>query len=1039
MTAGSVGSEMGRHVIAVLEDVVSRHGASPAIEDERGALSYAELWKSAGGVAIELTRRGIRCGDVVAVRLPRTRDAIIALVGIWRAGAVYLPIDAQWPDARVAFVHTDADVRTTIDGTWGRLDALARSSSAVEVEHRDVALRDPAYVIYTSGSTGVPKGVIVPHRGLESVLSAQIRELRLAPGKRCLLVLSLCFDASLSDIGTCLLSGATLVIDGSDGVRSPAGLVETIDRHRITHVDLPPSLLRKIDPSSLPASLEQVIVGGEVCPAEVLRAWARKVRVAVAYGPTEATICTSMARCDPDTWSRPLIGTPLPGVVYEIVDERGVAISDGMGELLISSPGLALGYQGRPDLDRERFIIKDGRRWFRTGDRVRRVLEESSGEFGNTEQIEFVGRVDRQIKVRGALVAPEEIEARLTGHPEVTRAAVVWRELSSRSNGVAPSSRPGTPVHGLVAFVEAPSSVSAESLRAHVRAALPGFMCPQRFEVVDAFEMTSSGKIDLEALRHRTLSPRPSNGAPLQGEREGLLAQCWSEVLGVDEVFRDDDFFALGGDSFAALELVAAGRGRGLYIAPSAVYERPILARLAEVTKREREVSPISNEGTSAAVLRAEVRALVAALPKRSSTRRTERGDILLTGATGFLGARVLKRLLEREERTDRTVHCLVRASTEDEARRRLLRATRLPARALSGLRILCGDVARPKLGLTEREWMDLAGSVADAVHLAAAVDMVRPFRALSAPNLGGTVEVLRLVREGAPKRLHYASTLSVFVATDRHEGLLREDDPLDATETVFGGYAQTKWASEIAVRMVCPVGTGARRPGGAHDVADADCNPVAEGATIHRFGLLTSDAHPFAPPAGCQLSMFLRGLAELGCVPDIDLDALAVDVTPVDFAARAFVELAFARTEAHSTRTGTFHIANPKSLSLRRIVTALEDRLGRRLARIPANELGRMAAALPSEAKAAVLVSLARRLECERLRATSPLVARRSEPSSGRATDLFLATRADFDTSRTVSELERAGIVCPAPEPILDAHLAHLVAPGADERRQAP
>lgn len=949
------------HFVDVLADVAARHGTRIAVEDDRGALSYADLWRASGAVARELERRGVTAGDVVGVRLPRSRDAILAMLAIWRAGATYVPLDPEWPDERARFVARDAGVCTIVDASWGPLDA---NGDAPAIDRwRSIAPDDPAYVIYTSGSTGTPKGVVVPHRGLVPVLAAQIDELALGPGKRCLFVLSLAFDASLSDIGTALLSGATLVIAPAETTRSAAQIAEALSSRRITHVDLPPAMLRKLDASARPSSLEHVVVGGEVCPADVLRAWAREVRVTVAYGPTEATICTSMARCDPETWSRPLVGRPLPGVVYAIANASGDLEADE-GELLVSCPGLALGYRGRPDLDRERFVVARGRRWFRTGDRVRRAGEE----------IEFLGRIDRQLKVRGALVAPEEIEARLSAHPGVRRAAVVWRELVS-----------GGPM-GLVAFVEAEPSVTESDLRAHVTSALPRYMCPQRFELAGELPTTSSGKVDLEALRQRPLGARSTTHARPRGSREELLARCFEDVLGVRDPSREDDFFALGGESFAVVELVAAARGRGLLFEPSEVYEHPVLADLAEVARSADDDDEPAADAMPADALRAEVRALVASLPPRPpATDAWAPGEIFVTGATGFLGGRLSRVLLDRAP--DRTVTCLVRAPTEEAARARLARTLSVSLDELARVRVVRGDVTQPRLGLAPEEWRRLTEQAGEIFHVAAAVDMVRPFRELRAPNLEGTVEIVRLAREGRAKRLHLASTLSVFVATDRHEGLLREDDDLSATRTVFGGYAQTKWAAEVAVRAACPLSLGPEQPG----------------ATIHRLGLLTSDAHPFAPPRGCQLSMFLRGLAELGAVPDVDLDALAVDVTPVGYAARAFAELALA---GHG---GTFHVASPRSLSLRRIVDAVERHTGRRIARVPLDELAR-ASASSSEA-ATVLVSL----------------ARRSGAGHGRATDLFLATRADFDTSRTSAALARSGLVCPPPEEILEAHVREL------------
>src|SRR5690606_1464903 len=218
------------------------------------------------------------------------------------------------------------------------------------------------------------------------------------PHCRALFYLSPTFDASVSDIGTALLSGAALCVE--PGVRrTPASMMALIRERGVTHLDLPPSVLATLDPGELPASVQTIVIGGEVCPADVVRRWASRVRLVNVYGPTEATICTSLGACDPETWDRPLIGRPLPGIGYEVVDEALDPVPQGTpGELLIDGVGLARGYLNDPELTRKRFPTLRGRRVYRTGDRV--VLHHD-GEF------EFLGRIDRQIKLHGLRIEPE--------------------------------------------------------------------------------------------------------------------------------------------------------------------------------------------------------------------------------------------------------------------------------------------------------------------------------------------------------------------------------------------------------------------------------------------------------------------------------------------------------------------------------------------------------------------------------------------------------------------------------------------------------
>ncbi len=358
-----------------------------------------------------------------------------------------------------------------------------------------------AYVIYTSGSTGTPKGVLIEHRGIVNLLDAQVPLFGLRPGSRALFYLSTSFDASISDVGTALLSGATLCIEPPERLRPGPDLIELLRIRQITHVDIPPAVLPLLDPETLPACLETVIIGGEPCPPEVVRRWARRVRVVNVYGPTEATVCTSLCLCDPNTWDAPLLGRPIPNVAYRILDESGVAVPQGTpGELCIGGFGLARGYLNRPELSARKFIVHEGERLYRTGDKV---ALRSDGEY------QFLGRVDRQVKIRGLLIEPEEIEAQLLTHPQIQQAAVVKRPLGRQSH------------KGLTAFVVArrgSSTPSVQGLRQHLARSLPRWMLPQRFEFLSRLPLNAHGKVDLANLAMRELSSPSDVSSSLTGD-----------------------------------------------------------------------------------------------------------------------------------------------------------------------------------------------------------------------------------------------------------------------------------------------------------------------------------------------------------------------------------------------------------------------------------------------------------------------------------------------------------------------------------------
>ncbi|HTE18245.1 MAG TPA: non-ribosomal peptide synthetase, partial [Armatimonadota bacterium] len=874
--------------------VARRFPETVAIESGATRLTYGELYSRASRLGSHLRALGAGPESVVGLLLEKSPEYVVALLGAWFAGGAFLPLDPHLPPERLSFLLRDSGARwliTSEEEAGGRTDleapivTLAAAAGAVEGPPVPLRPETLAYVIYTSGSTGAPKGVMVPHGGLVGVLDAQVSAFRIGLGSRSLWYLSTSFDASVSDLGVALLSGATLVIEPRSALETAAGLLTVLREQGITHLDLPPALLRVLDLAGRPECLQTIIIGGESCPPDVVRRWARPddegrgCRVVNVYGPTEATICTSLCICDPDTWTRPLIGDPLPGVTYHLLDTERQPVGAGTpAELYIGGTTLARGYLNRPELDAARFVVVEGQRLYRTGDRV--VRHRDGG-------IEFLGRLDRQVKVRGQLVAPEEIEARLLAHPEVERAAVVRKATGGEREA-------------LVAFVVPRGGTVPVSgdLRAYLARSLPHWMLPQRFEILAGLPLTPTGKIDLAALASQPLANAeagPAHVAP-STPMERLLAEVWRNVLRVRTIGVTDDFFELGGDSLAVVEVVAAVEARGAPLPPSLMLSHPTIAALA--ARMERLQDQGSTDALSCDALRARVawdkeweqrlkaaRVRRAAHPPAGAPRR-----ILLTGATGFLGSRLLCELLSR---TRAEIVCPVRAESATEARHRCLGAVRhlpfaLPAEQEHRIVALAGDVASPHLGLSETEWSRLTLGVDTVYHCAAQVNALLPYAALEPVNVGGTREALRLLSEGRPKRLHYASTLSVFVASDRNRGRMEERDHLERTEVVYGGYAQTKWAAEHLLRA-----------------SEGAAGPIA----FYRLGLLTGDPVTGRAAPADFLSMFFRGVAELGCVPERAGAALRVDVTPVDYAARAMAHLSLSAEDGLST----FHIASPR------------------------------------------------------------------------------------------------------------------------------
>jgi thioester reductase-like protein len=584
-----------------------------------------------------------------------------------------------------------------------------------------------------------------------------------------------------------------------------------------------------------------------------------------------------------------------------------------------------------------KFVTVGGERLYRTGDRVRLRPD---GE------LVFLGRADRQFKLRGQLVEPGEVEARLLEHPGVREAAVFRRSAGGRG--------------ALVAVVASDSVVSPVALRRHVARSLPPWMVPQHVEFLAALPRTTSGKVDYPALECNPVAARPSEHPPPADGAETVLAEVWSAVLG-----RPADvscgFFEQGGDSLGVLEVTAAAHARGLTVPPGMIAEGRTVAEIAAWLR-----TGATADAMSAAELVADAARELFALPSAASgsRRRGLPSAILLTGATGFLGSWLLRELLAH---TTAEIVCLVRDPT------------RLPADP----RVcpVVGDLERPRLGLSPADWDDLAERVGAVYHCAAVVNVVLPYDRLRVANLYGTAEVLRLLGTGRPKRLHYASTLSVFVSTDRGRGVLLEDDDLTATREVFGGYAQTKWAAERLLRL-----------------AGGRFGPVAH----YRFGLIAGDTRTGRGPGRDLLTLFFRGLARVVGYPTGVERELFVDVTPVDYAAAAVARLSLADDLADGT---TFHVANPRSLSLAGLLDAVRA-AGVRLDPLTTDEFRERVQGLDPETAAACL-ALCRAL-----------------PGAGydrlRTADLFQATGVTFDQANTLAGLAGSGIACPPPDPEL-------------------
>jgi amino acid adenylation domain-containing protein/non-ribosomal peptide synthase protein (TIGR01720 family) len=554
------------------------------------SVTYAELASDAGRLARHLVDLGVGPESRVAVLVDRSPEMVAAVLGVSMAGGAFVPVDPGYPAERIAFMMEDAAPQVVVctSRTAAALPAgmiarpvvlddpvtaaavAARRGGGLDDAERTRPLRasHPAYVIYTSGSTGTPKGVVVTHRGLGNLAAAQIERFAVGADSRVLQLASLSFDAAVSELCMALLSGGTVVVADPRLLPPLVPFGRALAELEVTHVTVPPSALAAAE--DLPDVLRTVVVAGEACPPALVARWSAGRRMVNAYGPTETTVCAAMSRplspASVAAGSVP-IGAPLANVKDFVLDGFLRPVPSGMvGELYVAGAALARGYLGRAGLTAGRFVacpFGAGERMYRTGDLAR---------WTGDGELEFVGRADGQVKVRGYRVEPGEVETALAGCLGVGQAVVTARE-----------DRPGE--RRLVGYVvpDGPGRILEErTVRAHAAGSLPEYMVPAAIVVLDALPLTPNGKVDRRALPAPDFAGRVC-GRPPAGAREESLCGLFAEVLGLERVGAEDSFFELGGDSIMSMQLVARARGAGLVFTAQDVFEHETPAGLAGV------------------------------------------------------------------------------------------------------------------------------------------------------------------------------------------------------------------------------------------------------------------------------------------------------------------------------------------------------------------------------------------------------------------------------------------------------------------------
>lgn len=905
----------------LFESQVEQTPDNIAVSFEGKQLTYWELNCQANKVAHYLQTLNVGPEVLVGICLERSLDLVIGLLGILKAGGAYLPLDTSYQPDRLRFILEDAKVPILLtqshlidlpkcgthficlDTDWQAIAKHSTNNSQSEVTPNNLA-----YVIYTSGSTGKPKGVAMPHRPLVNLLTWQLQNFRI-PRARTLQFTPISFDVSFQEIFSTLCSGGTLVLVSDSTRRNSEALLQYLCEQAIERLFLPYIALQHLaevakNQITLPIYLREVITAGEQLKiTHAISQWFRRLEncsLENQYGPSESHVVTAYRLSgSPQDWPHlPPIGRPIANTQIYLLNPKLRRKDDPVqlvpigepGELAIGGVSLARGYLNQPELTNSKFILdpfsdEPGARLYRTGDLAR---------YRPDGTLEFIKRLDHQVKIRGFQVELGEIEVTLSHHPAVKDVVVVACEDSSGNKR-------------LIAYVVTKNSKSGDKmalqLRTELQQKLPDYMLPSAFVFMDALPLTSSGKVDRRSL------PEPNRQRPALKEDfvsprtqvEEQLSEIWSQVLGIEPVGIHDNFFDLGGNSLQTIQLIFKVRETFQAELPIAsLFDAPTIAKFAEFVNAAICSSIIAtSDDTTISELEAEAALDPTIAPSSFPIFASEPDNIFITGVTGFLGAFLLHELLEQ---TQANIYCLVRAANREAGKQKLQRNLEkyLLWNEENSSRIIpiIGDLSQPLLGVSEEEFLKLALEIDVIYHNGASINLIYPYAALRSANVVGTQELLKLATQVRIKPVHFISTLDVF-QTSRPFGtnFITEQEQLNPSEAIhFDGYTKSKWVSEKMIATALYRGL-----------------PVS----IYRPAMVTGHSKTGAANVNDLMNRLIKGFVQLGRAPSFEM---TINIAPVDYFSKGAIYL----SRQVKSLGKAFNFVNPQPLAMSEFIETI-------------------------------------------------------------------------------------------------------------------
>lgn len=854
----------------IIEDMAHKHPNKIAVNYKGELFRYDEINKKSNQLAHYLINKFDNNGHTILVHMDRSPELISTILGILKAGCIYVPVSTTSPPNTIELIVQDsqspllltkkqfkktlmpiiAEFKITLLAL-DDIDSIVNTQSNTN-PNKPLSRNHLAYVLYTSGTTGTPKGVMTPHGGLVNLILHTIDYLKINNRSRILQFASISFDASIWEILSSLASGASLYIPHQEQLLSGILLKKTIEQKKITCAILSPSVLHTINDYSF-STLKTMVTGGEYCSKELANIWTKKVTLINAYGPTEATVCVTMAKVTKNLETSPPIGRPISNTKAYILDQdRSIVPLGVVGELYISGEGLSQGYLNKTELTKQFFIPNPYSKnkeelFYKTRDLVRWLPD---------GQIDYIGRIDNQIKIRGFRIELEAIETQIMHHKDIVECAVVAQDSDALGKY-------------LVAYIACKThTLELKAMHDYLRNVLPEYMIPSFFVTLKSLPITNNGKIDRQKIPPFDPNKRTdfNNYEPPHTMLEERLVTIWSDLLQTNPISINDNFFSLGGHSLLITNLTTYLLDEFNYNLPlQRFFKSPTVSHLAQMIEQKEEHQEdieLHHEIAADKVLPIEIKPLLGA----NEPIKT----LLLTGATGFLGAHLLRDLIQN---TSFKVYCLVRAESCAQGIDRIkaeLTKYQLDVTDFERIIIICADLSEPMLGLSNKEFEFLADEIDLVYHNGAYVHHLYDYEILRTSNVTSTLELLKLCTHKKNKELHYVSTLSAI--TDHHNtsNIITEhfvdyslDIPVD-----MSGYNQTKLISEYLLSQ-------ARQRG-------IDINIYRPGWIMGQLntGIMATENN--------HLLLLLKGCIQIGLAPDWDI---VLNILPVDFASSFIVK----------------------------------------------------------------------------------------------------------------------------------------------------